>query len=112
MNRPTTTVQHSQLLCIIGCEGKNQIVLGYTNYCFDLWLILHKKDYFNSVNNQDAYGGVLRRVYRLERGVNIKKKEANKTPQENNYYDNPDTQMNNLLKFIFQKVGVAKRFGL
>ncbi|EOS22755.1 hypothetical protein C806_03368 [Lachnospiraceae bacterium 3-1] len=123
---------------------ENQVVLGYTNYCFDLWLILHKENYFNKVNNQDDYGRKLRRIYGLERGVNIKKKdkvqvilsqieiediqaaivraeliavknlekEANKTPKENEYHDNPDTQMHNLLKSIFQKVGVARRFGL
>ena len=31
---------------------ENKIELGYTNYCFDLWLILHKEDYFDIVQNQ------------------------------------------------------------
>ena len=30
---------------------ENKIELGYTNYCFDLWLILHKEDYFDIVQN-------------------------------------------------------------
>ena len=33
-------------------------------------------------------------------------KEANKTPKENRYYDNPDTQMHVLLQFLFAKVGI------
>lgn len=53
----------------------NQITLGYTNYCFDLWLILHKEDYSKSVNSQDDYAGKLRQIYGLEENVNIKKKE-------------------------------------
>lgn len=54
---------------------ENQIILGYTNYCFDLWLILHKEDYFYSVNNQEDYAAKLRQVYGLRRDANIKKKE-------------------------------------
>ncbi len=117
---------------------ENQITLGYTNYCFDLWLILHKEDYFSSVNSQDDYVGKLRQVYGLRRDANIKKKEqvelilkqidiedikaaivradiiassnlkkeANKTSQKHEYYDNPDTKIHNMLKSIFHKVGV------
>ena len=33
-------------------------------------------------------------------------KEANKTPKENRYYDNPDTQMHVLLLILFAKVGI------
>lgn len=123
---------------------ENQITLGYTNYCFDLWLILHKEDYFNSVDSQDDYARELRRAYGLRRDANIKKKEqvdlilnqidlecikaaiaradfitsrnrqeeANITLQNHEYYNNPDTKMNNLLKTIFKKVGVEKELGL
>lgn len=123
---------------------ENQITLGYTNYCFDLWLILHKEDYFSSVNSQDDYVGKLRQVYGLRRDANIKKKEqvelilkqidiedikaaivradfiassnlkkeANKTSQKHEYYDNPDTKIHNMLRSIFHKVGVEKAFGL
>ena len=117
---------------------ENKIELGYTNYCFDLWLILHKEDYFDIVQNQDAYADKLRQVFGLAADANIKKekrvteivnqiglsdiknaiqrgkkisednqgKEANKTPKENRYYDNPDTQMHVLLQFLFAKVGI------
>lgn len=123
---------------------ENQITLGYTNYCFDLWLILHKEDFFDSVNSQDDYAEKVKQVYGLRGDANIKKKEqvelilnqidienikaaiaraelitsnnlakeANKTPQEHEYFDNPDTQMHNMLKSIFQKVGVIKTFEL
>ena len=117
---------------------ENKIELGYTNYCFDLCLILHKEDYFDIVQNQDAYADKLRQVFGLAADANIKKekrvteivnqiglsdiknaiqrvkkisednqgKEANKTPKENRYYDNPDTQMHVLLQFLFAKVGI------
>lgn len=123
---------------------ENQITLGYTNYCFDLWLILHKEDYFGSVNSQDGYAGKLRQIYGLRRDANIKKKEqvelilkqigiedikaaivradfiasnnlkkeAKKTSQKHEYYDNPDTEIHNMLRTIFQKVGVEKALWL
>lgn len=117
---------------------ENKIELGYSNYCFDLWLILHKEDYFEIVENQDAYADKLRQVYGLPADANIKKekrvtemisqielddiknaiqrgkkisennqsREGNKTPKNNTYYDNPDTQMHVLLQFLFEKVGI------
>lgn len=115
------------------------IILGYTNYCFDLWLLLHKEDYFNVVSSQDDYAQELRSVYGLDKEANIKKarqmerilkqisvtdikaailraermasdnlqKAVNKTSQGRDYYDNPDTQVHNLLKWLFVQVGVG-----
>lgn len=54
---------------------EKQITLGYTNYCFDLWLLLHKKDFFDCVNSQNDYADELRHVYGLKEHANIKKKE-------------------------------------
>ena len=54
---------------------ENKIELGYTNYCFDLWLILHKEDYFDIVQNQDAYADKLRQVFGLAADANIKKEK-------------------------------------
>ncbi len=121
----------------IDLAKEHQIVLGYTNYCFDLWLILHKKYYSQEVTSQDGYTQELRRVYGLRKGANIKKREQvekiiaqinledirtamsnaeritsdvkrtfNKTPQGNDYYDNPDTQLHIMLRTILKKVGV------
>ncbi len=53
----------------------NKIELGNTNYCFDLWLILHKSDYFGSVIHQDDYAEYLRTVYGLGKNKDIKKRE-------------------------------------
>ncbi|MCI8373983.1 MAG: RloB domain-containing protein [Lachnospiraceae bacterium] len=118
---------------------EHRIVLGYTNYCFDLWLLLHKENYIQAVSNQDGYANELRKAYGLKKGVNIKKKEqvekimeqinmedvitaiaraesiafhnlkkaSHKTPQGYMYYDNPDTQIHNMLKLLFHKVGVS-----
>ena len=55
--------------------NENHIVLGYSNYCFDLWLVLHKKEYDGTVQNQDGYADVLRSVYGLEPDANIKKEK-------------------------------------
>ena len=55
---------------------ENKIELWNTNYCFDLWLILHKEDYFHPVSHQDDYANDLRRVFGLSADANIKK-EAN-----------------------------------
>lgn len=117
-----------------------QITLGYTNYCFDLWLILHKEDHYDRVNSSDGYIEELRKVYGLENNANVKKrdqvkaildkidledikaavrraevitasnleKESNKTPQSYEYYDNPDTQMHEMLKDVFSKIGIEK----
>ncbi len=88
MNRPATKVRRPQLLCIIGCEGENQEKMYFEkiqsivnsmeervyDLLFDLWLILHKENYFNKVNNQDDYGRKLRRIYGLERGGKYKEK--------------------------------------
>lgn len=54
----------------------NKIDIRNTNYCFDLWMILHKEDYFVQVSHQDDYADELRRVYGLPSDANIKK-EAN-----------------------------------
>ena len=35
-------------------------------------------------------------------------KESNKTPQSYEYYDNPDTQMHEMLKDVFSKIGIEK----
>jgi len=52
----------------------NYIDLANTNFCFDLWLILHKEDYFISVSDQDCYDSDIKRIYGLPNEVNIKKK--------------------------------------
>ena len=54
---------------------ENKIELGYTNYCFDLWLILHKEDYFDIVQNQDAYADKLRQVFWVSSRCKHKKRK-------------------------------------
>ena len=117
---------------------ENKIELGYSNYSFDLWLLLHKEDYFAVVPNQKEYEDEIRRVYGLPAEESIKRgrkverileqiewpdiktaieraekiaidnegRQENITAGNNIYYDNPDTQMHVLLKFLFKKVGV------
>ena len=122
----------------IDLAKENKIELGYSNYSFDLWLLLHKEDYFAVVPNQKEYEDELRRVYGLPAEESIKRgrkverileqiewpdiktaieraekiaidnegRQENITAGNNIYYDNPDTQMHVLLKFLFKKVGV------
>lgn len=97
MNRPETKVRRPQLLCIIGCEGAN----------------IKKKEQVELILNQIDIEDIKTAIARAELITsNNLAKEVNKTPQEHEYFDNPDTQMHNMLKSIFQKVGVIKTFGL
>lgn len=68
----------------IDLAKENKIELGYSNYSFDLWLILHKEDYFEVVQNQNDYADKLRQVYGFS----------------------ADTQMHILLQFLFAKIGI------
>lgn len=118
---------------------KNDITLGYTNYCFDLWLIWHKSDYSTIVKYQGDYAKKLKEVYNLPAGCNMKNKNhVNKileqidlssildailraelveknnkknhkgilTNDKNKYYENPDTQLHNMLKLVLSKAGI------
>lgn len=57
----------------IELANENRIELGYTNFCFDLWIILHKADCFGTVLHQDDYADEVRRVFGLPITANIKK---------------------------------------
>lgn len=59
----------------IDLAKENKIELGYSNYSFDLWLILHKEDYFEVVQNQNDYADKLRQVYGFSADTKIKKQE-------------------------------------
>lgn len=59
----------------IDLAKENKIELGYSNYCFDLWLILHKEEYTDVVENQDGYADKIRQVYGLDANANIKKEK-------------------------------------
>ena len=54
---------------------KHSIVLGYSNVNFDLWLLLHKKNFQKKITKTNGYEKELRRVYHLENGHNIKTEE-------------------------------------
>ncbi len=45
--------------------GKNNYKLIYTNLCFELWLILHKKDFRKSFQNKDEYLKEINNAYNL-----------------------------------------------
>jgi len=52
-------------------SGK-KIFHAYSNVNFDLWLIIHKEDYYKSVCSNDAYVADVRRIYGLRSRENIK----------------------------------------
>ena len=55
-------------------ERKRQnIYHAYSSVNFDLWLILHKKDYFRTVNRNDAYITDVKNAYDLKKNDDIKK---------------------------------------
>lgn len=53
---------------------EKNIYHAYSNVNFDLWLILHKEDYYKPVSANDAYVADVRRIYKLDSEADIKKK--------------------------------------
>ena len=56
-------------------KTRNCVFHAYSNVCFDLWLILHKKDYFSCVAASDSYVSEVRRTYGLSNEADIKDKK-------------------------------------
>lgn len=56
-------------------KSGRHIYHAYSNVNFDLWLILHKEDFNQSVTKNDAYIPDVRRIYGLKPTDNIKKEE-------------------------------------
>ena len=105
MNRPKNNkIRRPQFLCIVGCEGKNQERI-YFDKVAELVNCVEERTHDLVFDYAEPYGGnpkcVVERTIQKSIG-----KEANKTPKENRYYDNPDTQMHVLLQFLFAKVGI------
>lgn len=53
----------------------HSIEVGYTNYCFDLWLLLHKEASPPKVSHQDDYARYIKVAYGLSASDNIKEKK-------------------------------------
>ncbi len=52
----------------------NETRILYSNLNFDLWLVLHKKQYRRTVQNNKAYIDEIRNLYNLSNNTNIKAK--------------------------------------
>jgi len=52
----------------------NETRILYSNLNFDLWLVLHKKQYRRTVQNNNAYIDEIRNLYNLPNNANIKAK--------------------------------------
>ncbi|MFW6262586.1 MAG: RloB domain-containing protein [Thermotogota bacterium] len=72
-----TQFENSIKLCDqLHMERKRQnIYHAYSSLNFDLWLILHRKDYFRTVTRNDAYLNDVKKVYGLKKEDYIKKGE-------------------------------------
>ncbi len=72
-----TQFENSIKLCDqLHMERKRQnIYHAYSSLNFDLWLILHRKDYFRTVTRNDAYLNDVKKVYGLKKEDDIKKGE-------------------------------------
>lgn len=57
----------------------SRVYHAYTNVCFDLWLVLHKKDHFASVSSNDAYVKDIIELYNLPKDSDIKSKKIIET---------------------------------
>lgn len=54
---------------------EEHIISAYSNICFDLWLILHKRRFERSVNNARDYESTIREVYNLQANADIKNED-------------------------------------
>ncbi len=50
----------------------HRVYHAYSNICFDLWLVLHKKYTSRLVNSADGYVNDVRRIYSLPKDADIK----------------------------------------
>ncbi|HZJ83532.1 MAG TPA: RloB domain-containing protein [Clostridia bacterium] len=58
---------------------RKNIYHAYSNANFDLWLILHKEDYYRPVTHNRAYIDDVKRIYGLGREDNIKNQDILET---------------------------------
>ena len=67
--------ENSIRLCekLHGKRRKQNVYHAYSNVNFDLWLILHKRDYNRTINRNNAYIDDVKRNYGLSRKDDIKK---------------------------------------
>jgi hypothetical protein len=68
--------KHQEFIGALDFCKNNKIVSGYSNYCFDLWLLLHKTRYMKSVSNANDYEAEVRIVYDLYEEADIKKESV------------------------------------
>ena len=114
-------------------KGKH-IYHAFSNVNFDLWLILHKEDYYKPVTRNDAYISDVRRIYNLGAKSNIKNRDIigkilsqitldsvrilraekirlGKLDSDSKkigsciYYSNPDFSIHNFLKIVLADCG-------
>ena len=57
-------------------NGTPHIYHAYSNICFDLWLLLHKQNYFRAETATDAYVDHVRSAFNLERNADIKREDV------------------------------------
>ncbi|MGE5558508.1 MAG: RloB family protein [Bacillota bacterium] len=56
----------------LDCCKDQDIEYTYTNYCFDLWLILHKKRFIRSIVNPKEYEREIKTLYNIPPNADIK----------------------------------------
>ncbi len=69
-----TEFENNLLICskLNKPKQKYKVYHAYSNVCFDLWLLLHKTDYWCSVTSNDAYVEDIIKEYKLPKESNIK----------------------------------------
>lgn len=58
-----------------GKSKKSHVHHGYSNVCFDLWLLLHKKDFSRIVHSNDSYVNEVRTAFNLPNTADIKEED-------------------------------------
>lgn len=57
-------------------EDRRRIHHAFSNICFDLWLLLHKKEFRRPINTTDGYVNEIRKAFGLPSDADIKNKET------------------------------------
>jgi len=55
---------------------QKRVQAAYSNRCFDLWLLLHREDFFRSVSKNSGYAKSICKAYKLDDEANIKSEDA------------------------------------
>ena len=96
----------------LGICTKAKCAHAYSNRNFDLWLLLHKRNFSSCVSNNQAYVNEIRDAFGLSNEADIKNKKVLESIFEKITLDDVKDAIRRAQKILKQKLpGDAKQFG-